>query len=102
MTRLIELNPRWIQQNVFTFLCPHCRETWLTCTITKMPRDEQMDLIDKEFGEDKSHLVVHCSPSADWALKDGNRDFTTMTVTPSLDASASGHWHGFITNGDIT
>jgi hypothetical protein len=28
-------------------------------------------------------------------------DFRHMTVTPSIDASASGHWHGFITNGEI-
>jgi len=24
-----------------------------------------------------------------------------LTVTPSIDASASGHWHGRITNGEI-
>lgn len=27
--------------------------------------------------------------------------FETMTVTPSLDGSAGGLWHGFITNGVI-
>ncbi len=35
-----------------------------------------------------------------WAMKDGPI-FETMTITPSIDASASGHWHGFITNGEI-
>lgn len=27
--------------------------------------------------------------------------FEAMTLMPSVDASASGHWHGFITNGEI-
>lgn len=28
--------------------------------------------------------------------------FETLTLTPSIDASKSGHWHGHITNGNIT
>jgi hypothetical protein len=28
--------------------------------------------------------------------------FETLTLTPSIDASAHGHWHGFITCGTIT
>ena len=28
-------------------------------------------------------------------------NFATMTITPSIDASASGNWHGFIVNGEI-
>lgn len=27
--------------------------------------------------------------------------FETLSLTPSIDASAHGHWHGFITNGEI-
>lgn len=27
--------------------------------------------------------------------------FETLTLTPSIDASAFGHWHGFITAGEI-
>lgn len=26
----------------------------------------------------------------------------TLTVLPSIDVSAAGHWHGFITDGEIT
>ena len=42
-----------------------------------------------------------------WLVKDDQRvgidvaTFETMTVTPSLDGSAAGNWHGFITNGEI-
>lgn len=28
--------------------------------------------------------------------------FETLTLTPSLDFSASGEWHGFINAGDVT
>jgi hypothetical protein len=28
-------------------------------------------------------------------------DFERMTVTPSVDASQAGHWHGFINYGHI-
>lgn len=27
--------------------------------------------------------------------------YETLTLTPSIDASAHGHWHGFIRNGAI-
>lgn len=28
-------------------------------------------------------------------------DWDSLTLTPSIDASQHGHWHGFITNGEI-
>lgn len=28
--------------------------------------------------------------------------FETLTLTPSIDASAHGEWHGFITKGEVT
>lgn len=27
--------------------------------------------------------------------------FETLTLSPSIDASSDGHWHGFIANGEI-
>lgn len=27
--------------------------------------------------------------------------FENVTLTPSIDASSSGHWHGFVKNGEI-
>jgi hypothetical protein len=29
-------------------------------------------------------------------------DFEKISLSPSVDASASGHWHGFVTNGAIS
>ncbi len=37
----------------------------------------------------------------DCAWTAASNDFDVMTVAPSIDASASGHWHGNITNGQI-
>jgi hypothetical protein len=44
--------------------------------------------------------IVDCKSSCAWQ-RTGD-DFATMSITPSIDASACGHWHGFITNGQIT
>ncbi len=43
--------------------------------------------------------VIDCRANCAWAKT--SDDFNTMSITPSIDASASGHWHGFVTNGDI-
>lgn len=28
--------------------------------------------------------------------------FETLTLSPSVDASAAGHWHGWVRNGEVT
>lgn len=33
--------------------------------------------------------------------KRGGESFDALTLTPSIDASQHGHWHGHITNGEI-
>lgn len=99
--RLSELDPRWaIDADIvlggaskhfenrhgmaISFDCPHCRETrlavWFANPIDGGPPTD-----------DASHL---------WQ-RSGD-DFDSLTLTPSVDASAHGHWHGFITNGAIT
>lgn len=42
-------------------------------------------------------------PSDDHKLWQRTGDtFETLTLTPSIDASEHGHWHGFIRNGEVT
>lgn len=104
--KIIELEPRWIHPNLFVFLCPHCKKDLLTCKNIVMSDQEQYDLYEKEFGPDWNTLVVPCKPSFCWSISvtvpaDPNAAFVeNVTVTPSIDASASGHWHGSITNGE--
>jgi hypothetical protein len=111
--KLTELEPRWIvldgRKVGMLFRCPHCRETWLSCFFEKMPIlnggqwPNQVALFKTLVGEDEAHNVVPCKKDKAWNLAGADLsnlfDFSTLTVTPSLDASASGHWHGFITNG---
>ncbi len=100
--RLIDLQPRWIYKNkIFTFLCPHCRVTWLTCKRVPMSHNQQWDIFAAAFNADTGDKAwpVGCVEETAW--KFSSFDFATITVTPSLDASKSGHWHGHIQNGQI-
>lgn len=103
-----ELEPRWIHPNVFVFLCPHCKQVYLTCRNITMSHADQFALYEKEFGGNWNTLVVPSKPEAQWSISgsvpiDTRAAFITdLTVIPSIDASASGHWHGNITNGEIT
>jgi hypothetical protein len=104
--KLVELEPRWIHPNMFVFLCPHCREIFLTCKNIEMMMHEQVAIFEREFGEDWANRVVPAREGVAWSIAgyDPNNPgaaFQTGTVTPSIDASASGHWHGHITNGLI-
>ncbi|SRR5260370_31587532 len=105
--KLIELEPRWIHHNVFVFLCPHCRGILLVCKNVEMSEAEEYAILEKEFGEDWNTLIVPARASFAWSISgsvppEPNMAFPLdLTVTPSIDASASGHWHGFITKGEI-
>lgn len=98
--RLVDLFPRWIHPNVFAFLCPHCREVFLTCKNVAMRRREQCEITEADTIGEQGVTVVLCKPEMAWDFQSG-AVFETMTVTPSLDAGKAGHWHGHITAGEI-
>lgn len=119
--RLVELKPHWLhrgEQRVgVMFLCPRCvakklrRPTYLTCFWVgqdKIWRDDdgQMSLVERALREKgllgwayKPNDVVPCKRGYAWQMSGGT--FENLTLQPSLDASASGHWHGHVTNGEI-
>lgn len=105
--RLTDLEPRWIHPNLFVFLCPHCKEVFLACKNIEMSDRQQFDLYEKEFGPNWNAIVVPCNPGFSWSISgtvptDTRAAFPTdITVSPSIDASNSGHWHGFISQGDV-
>ena len=100
-TRLTDLFPRWVHPNMFAFLCPHCGDVFLTCKNIPMDHDTQYELFDRVFYTPyPGTIVVGCKESYSWVWQNAH-DFEQITVTPSLDASASGHWHGFISAGAI-
>lgn len=96
--RLVDLEPRWFtldgQTRVgLTFDCPHCRTQRLGVVFHHHGREaiENEAILARHGATDSNHI---------WDLI-GADDFATLTLSPSIDASASGHWHGFIQNGDI-
>ena len=99
--KLTDLEPRWLGEQMFAFRCPHCRAIWLTCKNVAMGNKEQRELAVAANLEPTGprYGAVLMKPETAWAWT--TRDFATMSVTPSIDASKSGHWHGHITNGEI-
>lgn len=103
--RLAELKPRWIAGEGdagrlgFTFLCPHCRETRLFCALIGLPTRAQFKALASHHPESRGDIVPAKQMFA-WNLAKGST-FDDMSITPSVDASASGHWHGYITDGQI-
>lgn len=103
--RLLDLDPQWLLKDGkrvgFTFISP-TNPKWRQSCFTNPPKhSEQDELFEAAHGED--YAVQGCNPAAHWAIAGGidAATFETMTVTPSLDGSQGGLWHGFITNGAI-
>jgi hypothetical protein len=106
--KLIDLDPRWILEGGkrvgFSFLSPtrsqgpiHWRQS---CYAIPSPKiGHQWHLL----GKDDAECTQTCKLGVTWSITGGieTADFATLTVLPSIDGSAGGLWHGFITNGEI-
>jgi len=83
--RLTELNPRWYilekggPRVGLTFDCPHCRTERLGVAFHHRGHEAMEDGYIKAHSLNTNHI---------WT-EDGN-DFDSVTLTPSIDASASG------------
>lgn len=113
--RLVNLNPQWVMLNGrrigFTFITPKKRVRSdgstnpgverQSCFAEPTKMNVQLDLFDQMHGEDA--IVQPCRQDFAWTIVGGieSADFAVMSVTPSLDGSAGGLWHGHITNGEI-
>jgi hypothetical protein len=108
--KLTELDPRWLEKEGrrigFTFLCPCCLKDRLTALGEATSFKEQVQIMHKAMNttpEDECDWPINWVPSRSdyaWQLSNLN-DFNTISVNPSIDASTSGNWHGYITNGEI-
>lgn len=114
--RLTDLDPRWFEaldrpigvdgalihkersRAGFTFLCPHCQKTRLSVTTRPLKISDQFSAL-AALHPDSHGDIVPAKQLFAWAVE--GDDFSTLSVKPSVDASASGHWHGFITDGEI-
>jgi hypothetical protein len=103
--RLTDLEPHWLTPDMFIFRNPTGGRDWLTCKRVAMSNNDQHRIVWGDYMDPTTKTewvgksVVLTTPDCAWVFN-GN-DFGTLTVTPSIDASASGNWHGFITNGEI-
>lgn len=115
--RLVDLDPRWLvldgKRVGFVFVSPAQEQrkrsdgatnptVWRqSCFVEPTPDKVQEQLFEEMFGE--HYAVQGCNPTSGWKIDGGIEaaNFESMTVMPSLDGSAGGLWHGFITQGEI-
>lgn len=69
-----------------SFCCPHCKTTYLGVWFMN-PLDGGLP------------AAPDCEPLSRWQ-RTGDT-FDTLSLTPSVDASQDGHWHGWIIHGEI-
>lgn len=113
--RLTDLNPRWCSfgenrdKMGVTFDCPHCaanpaaREPFVISRLAiffDVPIDGGPAWAGQAHKVETHGLPDHHVGEILWH-REGDT-FETLTLTPSVDASKFGHWHGFIRNGAIT
>jgi hypothetical protein len=95
--RLADLNPRWVgltrsfDKTVkmgVSFDCPHCREQRIVVSFVQ-PIDPENLL-----------AMTDWQPGAERQWDRSGDTFETLSLLPSVDASP--HWHGRITNGEVS
>jgi len=104
--RLVDLNPRWFSAEGspdiigVTFDCPCCPPDGKITSLGSKYRPRIGVLFVEEIDRDGLPNDVHWTrPGIKWHRVGDT--FDTLSLTPSIDASKFGHWHGFITNGEV-
>lgn len=95
--KLIDLEPRWFCAATgdhpvgFSFDCPCCRKVRLAIAV---------HLDGTALDPEPNMIQVIPANEKVWTVAGGS-SFDDVSLMPSVDASSSGHWHGFITNGEV-
>lgn len=97
--KLSDLDPRWYSvtgdaRHGMTFECPHCLGTGARLAIA-------LHVDGTNFDPDPTSRQQFAADERVWQIVAGT-GFDDISLSPSVDASASGHWHGFITGGMAT
>ncbi len=129
--KLAELDPKWWAEpgrrgQGVVFLCPHCRDGYLAIPFTppldggppfdvgteqRRPIHRLWEILygdlelEVERGTVRPGAVLPVGawcvpPGVVWTRVAGDT-FETLSLSPSVDASRAGCWHGFVTNGDV-
>ena len=106
--KLTELEPRWYSVGDskgiagISFQCPHCKKERLGVRIDHQnPHVIQVDHDNDITTAPINVQIWQVTGDAPTLNGETHGGFENITLTPSVDSSASGHWHGFITNGEI-
>jgi hypothetical protein len=109
--RLTDLAPRWwgTDSRVLgvSFRCPHCQLVRLGIAFANPADGGEPSAIVTQAGmpqaiRDLLHETVEFDVPPGHLWTRTGETFDNLTLTPSVDASASGHWHGSVTNGEAT
>lgn len=92
--KLTDLNPHWIGTGsiIFglSFDCPCCRNQRIAVLFDPpIDPDNWIPKIGPVHGDKQK-----------WS-RTGGESFESLTLEPSVNTENSGHWHGFIRNGEI-
>jgi hypothetical protein len=56
------------------------------------------EIYERAFGKEWNMSVVPCRADYAWSI---TGVWSNLTIHPSVDASAAGHWHGWIKGGQV-
>jgi hypothetical protein len=99
--KLTDLDPRYYVNGIhphpvgITFDCPCCKGSARAVRLAIA-----LHLDGTNFDPDPSNPQQFAAGETIWTIAAGD-SFSDISVTPSVDASKNGHWHGFITGGEI-
>lgn len=113
--RLVDLAPKWaVDADILigtkvvhdpdregmgiTFACPHCVKLHPNEPLERGGPIQFLGVFFRNPVDEKPH--TDDVPLERLWSRIGDT-FETLTLSPSIDASASGHWHGFIVQGRI-
>ena len=88
--KLTELSPRWLSKDVLMFRSPSGAGNWITCNRVAMTRHDQCKVVWEDNPDLKDQVIVLTKPDMAWTFS--GDDLETLSITPSIDASASGNW----------
>lgn len=120
--RLSLLSPKWLQLDDghrlgITFICPDCQGCYLTVMAAPTPifnrpmrgRPSQLDdkyvsqmmLLSTVLPANDLSSVVPANPHFGWTFTPDIQEatFENLTISPSIDMSGAGCWHGHVING---
>lgn len=108
--RLVDLKPRWWAEagrhgQGVSFECPHCvgqeHPQRIGVAFANPVDGGPAIVLSNKVKLDHVHeqRLYDVPPGFHWTRT--GETFEALTLSPSVNAEASGHWHGFVTNGEI-